>query len=1035
MASVYYQYALFQDATYVGNADDEVFDLTTTTNNSLGGVYYYIQPSINGYLSLHYKMNNLSGGNISINIGSPANYLQFSLNTPANNLNLIYGYSNFTDGNNYADTLTSVSVPSPTANVWTQFQVFMLNQYITVMTGNNVLLTNYYTSSNLSFYSGGLSVSGWNQGTKYSTSNLTYEPMLTFENDAYFAQGIYADRYYNINYNDLINKPTIASQVNSDWNAVSGVAQILNKPTIPNITAGNTSNETITAPWISLNSNIISTVSLQSNSNILATNYLNCNYSTCCYDSTNQYLYVGAMVNAGSSLVVKNLDGTSTSVTIPSHTYRQYVILKYDYNGNFISWTTIRMNAGVIVGYQLKIFGNYLYFVGYIGGGTSGAIAYHFSTTSSLASSPFTTSPYSFGTDVLVVRYNVVDGTAQSWWMSGIPALDNNPNSPNGADITSLIVDNNNNIFIGVYYTANATFTTNRFNTSSTVGTKSSFTLPASAVSSSIYTYAIFQFDSSGIPTKWNLQLAHELAKFGNSLYACGVMNNIYNFTSTTIGSVVKYLGGESGIVKYDTTTGNALSWTSVAGAFGTFPNPPSIVIDNSGNLYWTFKGFASGVYNFYTTTKPSSSGSLTTANATIVKFSNDTVSSFLQLGCELRLFNLYADVGNNIYLVGLPIDNGASTYAVPSFYSYSKTLALPNTSVPPYQSDYVVIKWQPTGEVKNMLYINTFTTTGADQIKLATDDALNLYIAVGGFYNQKLGLNEFGVKSMVSKKTTIGAGTGSENYIIKYNERGELGNYNVAYYLPIQGNAVNEKKILIDNRYDLNLTIVGSNLNSTKTVESYDISNKQIIGSWTYDKYVLSGQQTNYLDEEKASIVKTLDIDYNCLYVAQQQNADGLKIIDASQFYRRTANSSSITTALTNVFGASPFIRRSAFYQFEYNIIFTNSTTGAITLGWNSTDITNAGTAYIYAIVKVMPSNATSTSLTITTYNSTANKVIGGGSTGTYLMTIKGFLLTNNSLYLPLVCSVSAGTLTILSGSHFKLTNRGYLSTIGNIA
>lgn len=37
-------------------------------------------------------------------------------------------------------------------------------------------------------------------------------------------------------YDDLINKPTIpAAQVNSDWNANSGVAQILNKPTIPTV--------------------------------------------------------------------------------------------------------------------------------------------------------------------------------------------------------------------------------------------------------------------------------------------------------------------------------------------------------------------------------------------------------------------------------------------------------------------------------------------------------------------------------------------------------------------------------------------------------------------------------------------------------------------------------------------------------------------------------------------------------------------------------------------------------------------------------
>lgn len=37
-------------------------------------------------------------------------------------------------------------------------------------------------------------------------------------------------------YNDLTNKPTIpAAQVNSDWDAASGVAQILNKPTIPTV--------------------------------------------------------------------------------------------------------------------------------------------------------------------------------------------------------------------------------------------------------------------------------------------------------------------------------------------------------------------------------------------------------------------------------------------------------------------------------------------------------------------------------------------------------------------------------------------------------------------------------------------------------------------------------------------------------------------------------------------------------------------------------------------------------------------------------
>lgn len=66
-------------------------------------------------------------------------------------------------------------------------------------------------------------------------------------------------------YNDLSNKPTIpAAQVNSDWNASSGVAEILNKPTIPTVndstitfTQGGTTKGTIT-----LNQSSNSTIAL-----------------------------------------------------------------------------------------------------------------------------------------------------------------------------------------------------------------------------------------------------------------------------------------------------------------------------------------------------------------------------------------------------------------------------------------------------------------------------------------------------------------------------------------------------------------------------------------------------------------------------------------------------------------------------------------------------------------------------------------------------------------------------------------------------
>lgn len=52
-------------------------------------------------------------------------------------------------------------------------------------------------------------------------------------------------------YNDLSNKPTIpAAQVNSDWNANSGVAQILNKPTLATVATSGSYNDLSNKPTI-----------------------------------------------------------------------------------------------------------------------------------------------------------------------------------------------------------------------------------------------------------------------------------------------------------------------------------------------------------------------------------------------------------------------------------------------------------------------------------------------------------------------------------------------------------------------------------------------------------------------------------------------------------------------------------------------------------------------------------------------------------------------------------------------------------------
>ena len=52
-------------------------------------------------------------------------------------------------------------------------------------------------------------------------------------------------------YNDLSNKPTIpAAQVNSDWNAASGVAQILNKPSLATVATSGSYNDLANKPTI-----------------------------------------------------------------------------------------------------------------------------------------------------------------------------------------------------------------------------------------------------------------------------------------------------------------------------------------------------------------------------------------------------------------------------------------------------------------------------------------------------------------------------------------------------------------------------------------------------------------------------------------------------------------------------------------------------------------------------------------------------------------------------------------------------------------
>ena len=178
---------------------------------------------------------------------------------------------------------------------------------------NNVTLSGNKTPSDLGLFSGYIedlhytdliesgtvpymiygSQSGhWGMNTGAKLSNIAdvayYGPSQVSNGDVLAISGAGTPNYkwtkthlgaaaYTNDYDDLTNKPTIpAAQVNSDWNSVSGVSEILNKPTLATVaTSGDytdlTNKPTIPAAQVNSDWNSESGVSQILNKPTLAT--------------------------------------------------------------------------------------------------------------------------------------------------------------------------------------------------------------------------------------------------------------------------------------------------------------------------------------------------------------------------------------------------------------------------------------------------------------------------------------------------------------------------------------------------------------------------------------------------------------------------------------------------------------------------------------------------------------------------------------------------------------------------------------------
>lgn len=107
---------------------------------------------------------------------------------------------------------------------------------------------------------------------------------------------------FSNDYNDLDNLPTIpAAQVNSDWNAVAGVAQILNKPTLQAVATSGDYNDLVNTPTIP--NGLQDVITLDP---VLTTdNTIDCGTHALTFDNTTNFI-----VNSTSKLSV-NVNGTA----------------------------------------------------------------------------------------------------------------------------------------------------------------------------------------------------------------------------------------------------------------------------------------------------------------------------------------------------------------------------------------------------------------------------------------------------------------------------------------------------------------------------------------------------------------------------------------------------------------------------------------------------------------------------------------------------------------------------------------------------
>lgn len=151
---------------------------------------------------------------------------------------------------------------------------------------------------------------------------------------------------------------------------------------------------------------------------------------------------------------------------------------------------------------------------------------------------------------------------------------------------------------------------------------------------------------------------------------------------------------------------------------------------------------------------------------------------------------------------------------------------------------------------------------------------------------------------------------------------------------------------------------------------------------------------------------------------------SSGVYMPAGTKFYMLGSDRSGITTSATNFFGVSPSLTAGRSYLFEYVLLMSNSSTGAVTFGWGGTSVTQLQARMLLTL----DTGAGTVGTQVNVWNSTTNMAITGANTAaTYMFHIQGMVRDDGTGgALPLQVSVASGTVTPKAGSWFHFHDVG---------